>query len=192
MFDFKVDEIISKLDSPLLKKASEMEKETDANVLDYPIAKCVDIKIKEGKFADNPTISGVSSWIREVNPNYDPFDTESAYNVNCGACAYVVYERLNGNDAVCASANNVPTELEMEKLINKKFVPMSPQDIENRLMTMGDGAHAIIGVVREYGSGHWFNEACLDGKVVAIDGQSGEILEWPPDYGNVIRWEMSV
>ena len=32
----------------------------------------------------------------------------------------------------------------------------------------------------------------VDGKVVAIDGQTGEILDWPPDYGDVVNWEMSV
>ena len=59
-------------------------------------------------------------------------------------------------------------------------------------MAQGDGAHAIIGIDRAEGPGHWFNAACIDGKVVAIDGQSGEILDWPPDYGDVVNWEMSV
>lgn len=37
-----------------------------------------------------------------------------------------------------------------------------------------------------------FNAACIDGKVVAIDGQTGEISDWPPDYGDVVNWEMSM
>ena len=163
-----------------------------ATDLDAPIAKSVDIKWKEGKFSDTPTIEGIASWIKEVNPNYNPFDIDSAYSFNCGACAYVVHERLNGNDAVCASANNIPTDSEMERLLGKKIVSMSPQDIEKRLLEQGEGAHAVIGVDRAHGPGHWFNAACIEGRIVAIDGQSGEILDWPPDYGDVINWEMSV
>ena len=71
-------------------------------------------------------------------------------------------------------------------------VSMSPAEIERRLLEQGDGAHAIIGIDRAEGPGHWFNAACIDGRVVAIDGQTGEITEWPPDYGNVVNWEMSI
>ena len=71
-------------------------------------------------------------------------------------------------------------------------VSMSPYEIEQRLLSEGDGAHAIIGIDRAQGAGHWFNAACLNGKVVAIDGQSGEVMDWPPDYGDVVNWEMSV
>ena len=121
-----------------------------------------------------------------------PFDVKSPYNVNCGACAYVVYERLNGNDATCASANNIPTNSEMENLLGKRIVSMRPEEIEKKLLAAGERAHAVIGVDREYGPGHWFNAACIEGRVVAIDGQSGEIFDWPPDYGHVVNWEMSV
>ena len=80
----------------------------------------------------------------------------------------------------------------MEKLLGKRIVSMSPEEIEKKLLEAGDGAYAVIGVDREYGPGHWFNAACLEGKVVAIDGQSGEVLDWPPDYGYVVNWEMNV
>ena len=69
---------------------------------------------------------------------------------------------------------------------------MSPSEIEQRLLEQGDGSHAIIGVDRAEGPGHWFNAACMNGKVVAIDGQTGEITDWPLDYGNVVNWEMSI
>ena len=69
---------------------------------------------------------------------------------------------------------------------------MSPDEIRDRLLAEGDGAHAIIGIDRAEGPGHWFNAACMDGKVVAIDGQTGEITDWPPDYGDVVNWEMSI
>ena len=176
---------------PLAKKLHDKCIEATKE-LDAPIAKLVDIQEKTGRFTENPTIEDVAKWVKEINPNYNPFDIESPYNVNCGACAYVVYQRLNGIDATCASAHNIPFDSDMEALIGKKLVSMSPQEIEKRLLDKGNGAHAIIGVDREFGPGHWFNAACIEGRVVAIDGQSGEVLGWPPDYGNVVNWEMSV
>ena len=192
MLDFNIEKALSNIESPLKGKASFMDGIREIKDLDSPIARFVDIKERTGRFSENPTIEGVKSWIKEINPNFDPYDIESPYNVNCGACAYVVHERLNGNDATCASANNIPTDAEMEELLGKKIISMSPEEIEKELLKAGEGAHAVIGVDREYGPGHWFNAACLEGKVVAIDGQSGEVLDWPPDYGHVVNWEMSV
>lgn len=60
-------------------------------------------------------------------------------------CAYVVHERLNGIDATCASANNILTDAEMEELLGKRIVSMSPEEIEKKLLEAGDGAHAVIG-----------------------------------------------
>lgn len=57
---------------------------------------------------------------------------------------------------------------------------------------MGPGANAIIGIDRADGPGHWFN-AYFDGeKVVAVEGQSGEVRGWPPDYGEVTNWDICV
>ena len=42
------------------------------------------------------------------------------------------------------------------------------------------------------GAGHWFNAWCDGKKVYAIDGQTGTVSDWPPDYGNVTNWDMSV
>jgi hypothetical protein len=91
-----------------------------------------------------------------------------------------------------ATANNINYNSEMEALTGMEQVSMSPDEIEMRLLAEGDGAHAIIGIDRAQGPGHWFNAACIDGRVVAIDGQSGDICEWPPDYGDVVNWEMSI
>lgn len=192
MLDFNIEKTLSRMESSLQEEVSLMNGIHEIKDLDSPIAKYVEFKERTGRFSENPTIEGVKSWIKEINPNHDPYDMESPYNVNCGACAYVVYERLNGNDATCASANNISTDAEMEKLLGKRIVSMSPEEIEKKLLEAGDGAYAVIGVDREYGPGHWFNAACLEGKVVAIDGQSGEVLDWPPDYGYVVNWEMNV
>ncbi len=192
MLDFNMEKSLLKLESPLKERIFHIDGIHTVKDIDSPIAKHVEVRDRDGRFSDNPTVEGIRSWIKEINPNYDPFDMESPYNINCGACAYVVHERLNGIDATCASANNIPTNAEMEVLLGKEIVSMSPYEIENRLLEAGEGAHAVIGIDRENGPGHWFNAACIEGKVVAIDGQSGEIFDWPPDYGNVVNWEMSV
>ena len=134
----------------------------------------------------------VGDWIKEINPNFDPFDWESPYNNNCGSCAYAVYKRLEGDTDIVATEENIGYNSQMEALTGMEQVSMSPEEIANRLLEQGDGAHAIIGIDRAEGPGHWFNAACIDGKVVAIDGQSGEISDWPPDYGDVVNWEMSI
>lgn len=137
-------------------------------------------------------ISDLPQWLGDINPNYDPYDYTSPYCNNCGSCAYAVYRRLQGDPDICATATNIPYNSEMEALTGMTQVSMSPSEIERRLLAQGDGAHAIIGIDRAEGPGHWFNAACIDGRVVAIDGQTGEITEWPPDYGNVVNWEMSI
>lgn len=137
-------------------------------------------------------IDELGTWLEEINPNFDPFDIDSPYCNNCGACAYAVYQRLEGNSNICATAENIGYNDEMEALTGMEQISMSPAEIEARLLEQGDGSHAIIGIDRLIGPGHWFNAANIGGKVVAIDGQTGEINDWPPDYGNVINWEMSV
>lgn len=142
--------------------------------------------------AEAQDINDISGWLGDINPNFDEFDPESPYCNNCGSCAFAVYNRMNGDTDVCASAENIGYNDEMNALTGMEQVSMSPDEIESRLLAEGNGAHAIIGIDRAQGPGHWFNAACVDGKVVAIDGQTGEILDWPPDYGDVVNWEMSV
>lgn len=137
-------------------------------------------------------MSEVQGWLGDINPNFDEFDPESPYCNNCGSCALAVYQRLEGDTDSCASAENIGYNEEMEAITGMEQVSMDPSEIEQRLLEEGDGAHAIIGIDRAEGAGHWFNAACIDGQVVAIDGQTGEISEWPPDYGDVVNWEMSV
>ena len=141
---------------------------------------------------DVSPVNDVSEWLGDINPNFDEFDPESPYCNNCGSCAFAVYQRFEGSTDSCASADNIGYNSEMEALTGMDQVSMSPDEIEQRLLAEGDGAHAIIGIDRAQGPGHWFNAACINGKVVAIDGQSGEIRDWPPDYGDVVNWEMSV
>ena len=69
MLDFNLEETLSKLESPLREKVSTIDGMGTIEDLDAPIAKHIDIQEKTGKFSGNPTIEGVSSWIKEINPN---------------------------------------------------------------------------------------------------------------------------
>ena len=138
------------------------------------------------------SIEDISKWIGDINPNYDPYDPDCPYNVNCGSCALAVEKRLNGDETAVASDVNVPTISEMNAATGMEQTKMTPGEIRDYLISQGPGSHAIVGVDRSAGAGHWFN-AYYDGeKVVAIDGQTGEISDWPPDYGNVVNWDVSV
>lgn len=141
---------------------------------------------------EKTALSDIVSWLPEINPRFDIDDLDSPWTTNCGSCAYAVFNRLNGNSTAVASEINIDYFYQMESLINQEFIPTAPENIEEYLLAKGDGAHAVIGVVREYGSGHWFNAICKDGKVYAVDGQIMKILDWPPDYGDVIQWKIGV
>lgn len=86
MLDFNVEETLSKMESPLKEKVTLIDGIREINNLDSSIAKFIEVKERIGRFSENPTIEGVRSWIKEINPNYDPYDMESPYNVNCGVC----------------------------------------------------------------------------------------------------------
>ena len=141
---------------------------------------------------DADFIEGGLTWLKDINPNYAPHDLESPYNVNCGSCTYSVWNRLNGDAQMVASDKNIPYNYQMEQLTGMKQVSMSPSQIEANLLAQGPGSHAIIGIDRKEGDGHWFNAINHNGNVYAVDGQNGKIHTWPPDYGDVINWEMSV
>lgn len=142
-------------------------------------------------------LDDASKWIKDINPNYyNPFilPRNNPYHVNCGSCAFAVETRLSGGDDLVASANNIRTDYAMEVETGKRCVYMSVADIEDHLRKMGPGSHLIVGINRgptpngTPQAGHWFN-AFFDGENFhTIDGQSGEILDWPYDYGYVTEW----
>lgn len=139
------------------------------------------------------SVADIFEWVGEINPGYsgDPFDPRSS---NCGLCAAAVFARLQGTDPTAIAGTNTLSVDEMERITGRQQVATSPNDIRSLLVAAGPGAHAVIGIDRAIGPGHWFN-AYFDGeRVVAIDGQTGEILDWPPEYGSernpVINWDM--
>lgn len=139
------------------------------------------------------TVGSVAAWLGEINPGYtgDPFDPRSS---NCGMCAAAVFARLEGIDPTAVAGTSTLNIAQMEAMTGRPQTPMTPSEMRDVLIAAGPGSHAVVGVDRTFGAGHWFN-AYYDGeRVVAIDGQSGEILDWPPEYGSpsnpVSNWDM--
>ncbi len=130
--------------------------------------------------------------LKEINPNFDPYDYESPYNSNCGSCAKNVDRMLDGKGLEPADARTLSIS-EMNEATGKQQVEMSPDEIADYLRSQGPDSHAVVGIDRADGPGHWFNAYTPDGEhVYCVDGQSGEITGWPPDYGNVTNWDVSV
>lgn len=147
----------------------------------------------EGMDDGSQDVGEIYEWLDEINPNYDPFDSnDSPYHNNCGSCALAVAMHLDGIKDYEASENNVGNAEMMNEITGAEQVSMSPQEIESFLMSQGPGAHGIVGIDRAEGPGHWFNAYYDGSKVMAIDGQTGDVHDWPPDYGEVINWDISV
>ena len=141
---------------------------------------------------DSAGIENIQGWLGDINPNYDPFDLDSAFDNNCGSCAFAVEQRLDGDANIVATEKNIDTASEMNEITGMKQVSMSPDEIKEHLISQGPGSHGIVGIDRAEGPGHWFN-AYYDGEqVIAIDGQTGTVQDWPPDYGDITNWDISV
>lgn len=148
--------------------------------------------ISENKICYNEfgvqSVESIGKWLNEVNPN--PQNDKKRYE-NCGKCAVAVFMRLNGNQNAFAGIGTYSIR-QMNKLTGKTQTTMAPDQIKDFLIAQGPGSHAVVGVDRESGAGHWFN-AYYDGyQVYTIDGQDGSISGWPPDYGNVVHWDVSI
>ena len=141
--------------------------------------------------SDVPTVNEIRPWLRKINPNYDPWDANSPYSINCGECTANVHDTMNGKPVAEAGPNTLSTP-EMEARTGARQVPTTPEAIEDALRQAGPGSHAVIGIDRGNDPGHWFN-AYFDGKKVHyVDGQTGEISGWPPNLGNVTNWDASI
>lgn len=123
----------------------------------------------------------------------DPFDPERS--VNCGKGALAVHERFEGSADASAELGTLSLD-EMETATGGTQVSMSPESIAEHLRNQGRGSHAVVGIDRQGAAGHWFN-AYFDGdSVYAVDGQTGQILGWPPDMSfpdaPVVNWDVGV
>lgn len=144
-----------------------------------------------------PSTAQIGDWLHEINrgPGMDPFDPARA--VNCGQCALAVEQRLSGVAPDATAGHGTLSIPEMEASTGKQQVAATPSEIAKYLVDQGAGSHTVVGVDRAGDmAGHWFN-AYYDGKNVwAIDGQTNEILGWPPDMDipghPVTNWDMGV
>ncbi len=136
------------------------------------------------------TVASIQSWIKEINPKYDKFSfRKKAYRTNCGSCSLAVYKRLNGIDSGAAASHvNIPTDAEMEQATGKTCCYMSVDEIGKRVMAMGAGACVVAGINRNNSAGHWFNIYYDGNKLYTIEGQSGNVYDWPHDYGDICDW----
>ncbi len=136
------------------------------------------------------TVASIQSWIKEINPKYDKFSfRKKAYRTNCGSCSLAVFKRINGLDPkATASHVNIPTDAEMEQATGKTCRYMSVDEIGKRVMAMGAGTCVVAGINRNHYAGHWFNVYYDGNRLYTIDGQSGNVYDWPHDYGDVRDW----
>ncbi|MDT5066548.1 MAG: hypothetical protein QOK02_2703, partial [Mycobacterium sp.] len=141
------------------------------------------------------SVANIHNWLPEIN--HDPNGFDPARTVNCGSCALAVDQRLSGMVPDATAGLGTLSTPQMEAATGLVQVPATPAQIEQYLVNQGPGAHTIVGVDRANGfAGHWFN-AYYDGRnVYAIDGQTGEVLGWPPDMdlpqAPVTNWDMGV
>ena len=120
------------------------------------------------------------AWVGDINDSAVP---TTGRLVNCGDCARAVESRWRGSDAVAASCLDVEGEPDdvMEGWTRGELVATDFDEVHQRLLDLGPGSSAIVGVDWQSASGgHWFNALNDGGTVRAVDGQSGRIGTWPP------------
>ena len=146
------------------------------------------VKDKDGKIYEVHELSQIKKWLPKINPDYyNPY--LPSYKINCGACAIAVENYFSGNTNARASIINIGTDKMMELATHKKCVYMSPEKIADKLFEQGPGSHCIVGINRSGNqAGHWFNAYYDGNKISILDGQTGKILPWGYDYGNVTEY----
>lgn len=135
------------------------------------------------------SIESIKSWIGSINPNPN---NDFRREINCGKCAAAVEKRFNGDNTASAGFGTYSID-EMNSITGKTQTRMTPEKIKDYIISQGPGSHAVVGVDRGNNQpGHWFNIYYDGNKVYTIDGQVGTISDWPPNYGNVTVWDVSI
>jgi Papain fold toxin 1, glutamine deamidase len=124
------------------------------------------------------SVGDIHKWLPEIN--HDPNGFDPLRTVNCGSCALAVDQRLSGIIPDARAGLGTLSTPQMEAATGLQQVPGTPAQIEQYLINQGAGAHTVIGVDRAGAPGHWFNAYYDGNNVYAIDGQTGQILGWPP------------
>lgn len=142
------------------------------------------------------SLTDVRAHLGLINPNQGAWwDLRKRYNNNCGSVAANVFDFLSGAPAHRAAKNTL-TDDEMDARTGlRTTVVAGPDEIERILRASGPGSHAVIGILRSRGNGHWFN-AYFDGAhVYTIEGQrrGGIISGFPPSHETTVtQWDMSL
>jgi Papain fold toxin 1, glutamine deamidase len=146
----------------------------------------------------------IKKWLPGVNPKYNGKPT-SPYSNNCGKCSEAVFNNLDRNPKYTGKVNKAQKgTYETPEMEHRTGLPQHPMgnpndpgstaysDIERTLIDGGAGSHAVVGIDRASGPGHWFN-AHYDGtNVHVIDGQDGTISHWPPMDPDVNNCDVAI
>lgn len=120
------------------------------------------------------------TWIDGINPERE----KPGRNNNCGECSRAVDSTWGGEPRVAAAladryAGGEPIG-RMTEWTDTPPVHASMAEVGQRLTELGPGSSAVVGCDWKIGGGHWFNAVNDDGNVMAVDGQSGKVENWPP------------
>jgi Papain fold toxin 1, glutamine deamidase len=125
------------------------------------------------------------TWIEEVNPDRT---APGRYN-NCGECARATQSTWQGEPVVAAAMRDPDSGGEedevMEEAVGVELTATSIDEVGQRLVDLGPGSSAVVGVGWQDGNGHWFNAVNDAGTVKAVDGQIGSVEGWPPSKAGV-------
>ncbi|TEA08427.1 toxin glutamine deamidase domain-containing protein [Mycobacteroides salmoniphilum] len=142
------------------------------------------------------SVDNIHKWLPEINHGPGTSIHDPGRWVNCGQCALAVDQRLSGAIADANAGYGTLSVPEMQAATGYRQVPATPAQIEQYLTSQGAGAHTVIGVDRAGEAGHWFNAYYDGSKVWAVDGQTNQILGWPPNMDlpghPVTNWDMGV
>ncbi|HEY9293149.1 MAG TPA: DUF6531 domain-containing protein [Microlunatus sp.] len=131
----------------------------------------------------SPTTVGGTHPLRDINPLQG--------NMNCGPCSLALDSTLSGSPATALNIGPM-TLADVAKAAGKDpsawgSVRTHPSII-NEMANAGHGARGIIfggrGTPSNPGIGHFYNVMNQGGKVVQMDGQSGQVV----DYGSSFNW----
>jgi hypothetical protein len=108
---------------------------------------------------------------------------EPGYLVNCVNAAVTAAESLSGRRLAPAPAAAPRPGTLVERYFGASAIDVAdPNDIVERLVAAGPGAHGIVFMVRPDGSGHVVNayHDPRDGSIVFLDAQSGRLADLVP------------
>jgi hypothetical protein len=120
-----------------------------------------------------------AQWLKDIYPGRD----QPGIKTNCGECARAVDNTWHGTPTGAAGTRNrmlgEPTTF-MAEWADTASTPASMADVGHRLRELGPGSSAVVGFDKRNDIGHWFNAVNHAGTILAVDGQSAKLEEWPP------------